>query len=116
MLYPTSSMVIANDILSAIGTIEIIPVDGPMILFVWGPTRVLPVRLTSLSITEEAYDTLLNPIRAKVELSLTVLSYQDLSLLDPARALFMMHHMTKEVLATVNAFNKLPSTGVSLKL
>ena len=45
----------------------------------------LPVRLTSYSITEDAYDQLLNPIRAKVELSLTVLSYQDLSLLSPAR-------------------------------
>jgi hypothetical protein len=116
MLYPKSSMVVANDVLSAIGTIEVIPIDGPMILFVWGATRVLPVRLTGLSITEEAYDPLLNPIRAKVDLALAVLSYQDLSLLDPARALFMAHHMTKELLANANPFSKLSSLGASLKL
>ena len=116
MLYPTVASVVANDILSVIGTIEIIPVDGPMILFVWGPARVLPVRLTSFSITEEAYDTLLNPQRAKVELSLTVLSYQDLSLLSPARALFMAHHISKQVLAASNIFNNIGNIGTSLNL
>jgi hypothetical protein len=116
MLYPRAPLVVANDILSAFGTIEIIPLDGPMILFVWGPARVLPVRLSSLSITEEAYDPLLNPIRAKVDLSLNVLSYHDLSLLDPARALFLTHHIGKEVLAAANAFGTLANVGVSLKL
>jgi hypothetical protein len=116
MLYPRVASVIANDILSAIGTIEVIPLDGPMILFVWGPARVLPVRLTSFSITEEAYDTLLNPLRAKVELSLTVLSYSDLSLLSPARALFMAHHIAKEVMATSNVFNNIGNIGTSLNL
>jgi hypothetical protein len=114
MLYPKSAVVIANDVLSAIGTIEIIPAEGPMILFVWGPARVLPVRLTSFSITEEAYDPMLNPTRAKVELSLTVLSYDDVSLLSPARALFLAHHIAKEVMATSNVFNSAANTGVSL--
>jgi len=116
MLYPKSSMVVANDVLSAIGTIEVIPIDGPVILFVWGATRVLPVRLASLSITEEAYDTLLNPVRAKIELSLNVLSYQDLSLLDPARAMFLAHHAGKEILAAQNVFNKLSSAAAVLKV
>jgi hypothetical protein len=116
MLYPKVVSVIANDILSLIGTVEIIPLDGPMILFVWGPARVLPVRLTSFSITEEAYDTLLNPIRAKVELSLTVLSYHDLSLLSPARALFLAHHIAKETMAVTNIFNSASNIGTSLKL
>lgn len=115
MLYPTSASVIANDILSAIGTIEVVPVNGPMILFVWGPTRVLPVRLTSFSITEEAYDPFLNPIRAKVELSLAVLSYHDLSLLSQGRSLFLAHHIAKEVMATTNLFKDVSNTGVSLK-
>ncbi len=114
MLYPSSASVIVNDVLSLVGTIEVIPLDGPMTLFVWGPTRVLPVRLTSFSITEEAYDPLLNPIRAKVELSLTVLSYQDLSPLSPGYALFLTHHITKEALAKLNLFNNAGSTGVSL--
>ena len=116
MLYPKSALVIANAILSAVGTVEIIPAEGPMILFVWGPTRVLPVRLTSLSITEEAYDTLLNPTRAKVDLSLTVLSYNDLKLTSPGQALFMVHQITKEALATTNVFNSIQNVGVALRL
>lgn len=116
MLYPKSGTVIANDVLSALGTIEIIPAEAPMVLFVWGPARVLPVRLTSFSITEEAYDQRLNPIRAKVELSLTVLSYHDLSLLSPGHAVFLTHHIIKEVMAVTNVFNSAANIGVSLKL
>lgn len=116
MLYPKAASVFINDALAVVGTIEVIPIDGPMILFVWGPTRVLPVRLTSFSITEEAYDTLLNPIRAKVELSLAVLSYHDLSLLSPARALFLAHHIAKEIMATTNVFNSIANVGSGFKL
>ena len=52
---------------------------APLTLFVWGPQRVLPVRLTELSVTEEAFDPQLNPIRAKVSLGLRVLTYNDLA-------------------------------------
>ncbi|MFZ2359494.1 MAG: hypothetical protein WA040_09115 [Anaerolineae bacterium] len=116
MLYPKAASVFINDALAVVGTIEVIPIDGPMILFVWGPTRVLPVRLTSFSITEEAYDPVLNPIRAKVELSLAVLSYHDLSLLSPARALFLAHHVAKEIMATTNVFNSIANVGSGFKL
>ena len=116
ILYPKSAVVIANTILSLIGTVEVIPVEAPMTLFVWGPQRVLPVRLTSLSITEEAHDPLLNPIRAKVELSLTVLSYQDLSVTSPGEALFLVHHIAKEIMATTNLFNSAQNIGAALKL
>lgn len=116
MLYPKAASVFINDALAVVGTIEVIPIDGPMILFVWGPTRVLPVRLTSFSITEEAYDPVLNPIRAKVELSLAVLSYHDLSLLSPARALFLAHHIAKEIMATTNVFNNSANAGSGFKL
>jgi hypothetical protein len=116
MLYPKVASVILNDVLSLVGTIEVMPVEAPMILFVWGPTCVLPVRLTSFSIAEEAYDQLLNPIRAKVDLSLTVLSYHDLDQLSPGRALFLAHHITKEVMATLNIFNSVANVGSGLKL
>ncbi len=116
LLYPKSATVIANTVLSLIGTIEVIPVEAPMTLFVWGPQRILPVRLTSLSITEEAHDPLLNPIRAKVELSLTVLSYQDLSVTSPGYALFLAHHIIKEMMATTNIFNSVQNIGAGLKL
>lgn len=116
MLYPKSALVIANNILAAFGTIEVLPATGPMILFVWGPTRVLPVRLTGLTITEEAYDTRLNPTRAKVELSLSVSSYSDLKIASPGNALFMVHQIAKEVLATTNTFTNIQNVGVTLKL
>ncbi|MCX2864886.1 hypothetical protein OOZ63_23940 [Paucibacter sp. PLA-PC-4] len=116
MLYPKSALVIANTVLAAVGTVEILPTEGPMVLFVWGPTRVLPVRVTSMSITEEAYDTLLNPTRAKVELSLAVLGYNDLKLTSPGNALFFVHQVTKEVLATTNLFNSVQNIGTGLKL
>ena len=105
MLYPKMASVVLNGVLSLAGTIEILPVEAPTILFVWGPARVLPVKLTSFSITEEAFDPLLNPILAKVELSLTVLTYQDLSVLHPGSALFMAHQIVKEVLGTSNVVN-----------
>lgn len=116
MLYPKSYQVIKNMAESAVGMVEILPATGPMILFVWGPTRVLPVRLTSLSIAEEAYDNLLNPIRAKVEIGLTVLSYNDLKFGSVGHALFLVHHVAKEVMATANVFNSAASLGGALKL
>jgi hypothetical protein len=115
MLYPSSGLVIANTVMSALGTIEVLPAEGPMVLFVWGPTRVVPVQVTGLSITEEAYDTLLNPMRAKVDLTLMVLSYNDLQTTSLGRALFLVHQVTKEALAASNAFNNAQSTGVALK-
>ena len=116
MVYPKSAIVIANTALSLVGTIEVIPVEAPMTLFVWGPQRVLPVRVTSFSITEEAHDQLLNPIRAKVELSLAVLSYQDLPLLSVGRVLFLAHHIVKEVMAATNSFSNVQNVGEGLKL
>jgi hypothetical protein len=116
LLYPKSLGVIANIALAQVGNIEIIPPEAPLTLFVWGPTRVLPVRVTSFSITEEAYDTLLNPTRAKVDLSLHVLSYVDLKLTNPGHTLFMAHQIAKEVMASTNAVNSALNVGASFKL
>jgi hypothetical protein len=116
MLYPKSAVVIANTALSLVGTIEVIPAEAPMTLFVWGPQRVLPVRITSFSITEEAHDQLLNPIRAKVDLSLAVLSYRDLPMLSAGRVLFLAHHIVKEVMAATNLFSNIQNAAEGLKL
>jgi hypothetical protein len=115
MLYPKSARVIANEALARLGIIEVIPPEAPLTVLVWGPKRVVPVRVTDVSITEEAFDPALNPIRAKVGLGLTVLSYQDLGLLSPGGALFMAHQVAKEVMATLNGIGTLTgATGVSL--
>jgi hypothetical protein len=114
LLYPKSIKVIADAILAQAGNIEIIPPEAPLTLFVWGTRRVLPVRLTSLSITEEAHDTMLNPIRAKADLSLYVLSYADLKPSHTGYGLFLAHQIDKERMAIKNVFNSLQQTGVSL--
>lgn len=116
MLYPKSIAVIAHTALALAGSIEIMQSDGPFVLFVWGPQRVLPVRLTSFSITEEAYDPLLNPIRAKVELSLNVLSYYDFSALQPGYWMFLAHQVAKEVMATLNVANSAQNIATGLRL
>lgn len=99
LIYPESRHVQLNNTLLALGTIEVMPAQGPYLLFVWGPKRVLPVRLTEFSVTEEFHDPDLNPIRAKVSLGLRVLSYNDLPRDHPGYALFMEHQVNKEGLA-----------------
>lgn len=116
LLYPKSSLVIANSALSNAGLLEIIPPEAPLTLFIWGPQRVLPVRLQSFSITEEAFDGLLNPVRAKVDLSLLVLSYHDLKVTHPGYSLFLVHQVAKEILATTNVLNSVQNIGAGLKL
>jgi len=113
LLYPKSSLVLANDALLAAGTIEVIPPTAPFTLFVWGPKRVLPVRLTDFSVTEEAYDANLNPIRAKVSLGLRVLSYNDLPRSHPGYSLFLSHQVVKEAMATVGSANGLSAVAGS---
>ncbi len=99
LVYPSSSTVIANSALLAAGAMEVVPPQGPLIVFVWGPKRVLPVQITEFSITEEAYDTTLNPTRAKVGLGLRVLTYDDLPSSHQGHALFLAHQVVKETLA-----------------
>jgi contractile injection system tube protein len=101
LLYPKSSLIIANEVLARVGVIEVIPPEAPLTLFIWGIKRVVPVRLTTFTITEEAFDPDLNPIRAKVSLSVRVLNYQDLGLLSAGGAIFMAHQVIKEVMATI---------------
>lgn len=100
LVYPSSALLIANEILSLIGTIEILPMSSNLTLFVWGPNRVTPVRLTGIEITEDAFDPRLNPIRAKVSLSMRVLNVNDVGFLTPAGALYMAYQINKESLAS----------------
>jgi hypothetical protein len=117
LAYPPSAIVIANTVLLAAGTIEIIPPDAPLTLFIWGAKRILPVRITDFSITEEAHDQALNPIRAKVGLGLRVLSYNDLSITDPGYYIFMAHQIVKETLGNAGVTSDLTAVlGSNVKL
>ncbi len=117
LIYPKSALVIANTVLLAAGTIEVIPPESTLTLFIWGPRRVLPVRLTQFSITEEAHDINLNPIRAKVSLGLRVLSYNDLPITHPGYALFLAHQVVKEAMAVVGSVSNLGAVaGANINL
>lgn len=103
ILYPKTRHVIANAALAVAGTLEVVPPETPLTLFVWGLKRVVPVRLDSFSIEEEAYDVNLNPIRAKVSLTMRVLTYNDLPQTNIGYNLFLAHQVTKEVMATIGS-------------
>jgi hypothetical protein len=99
LLYPTSGQLQSNDALQSSGTLEITPAETPLALFVWSKERVVPVRLTDFSVTEEAFDPKLNPLRAKVSFSLRVLSVDDLGFAHKGGALYMVYQQNKERLA-----------------
>lgn len=114
LIYPTSGQLSANDGLARSGTLEIAPMETPLALFVWSKTRILPVRVTELSITEEAFDPQLNPIRAKVSLGLRVLSVDDVGFGHKGGNLFMNYLQKKEALANLagGGINALGITGI----
>ena len=102
LVYPSSAVLIANEVLSYLGTIEILPMESALTLFVWSKTRITPVRITELNITEEAFDPQLNPIRAKVSLGMRVLNVNDVGFLTPAGALYMVYQVEKEVMSLLS--------------
>jgi hypothetical protein len=112
IVYPTSAQLLASNALAQSGTLEIAPMEAPLTLFVWSARRVVPVRITDFSITEEAFDANLNPIRAKVSLGLRVLSIDDLGFDDKGGNLFMVYQQQKERLASLNQGGTLGGLGI----
>ncbi|MEO8659570.1 MAG: hypothetical protein ABI693_13950 [Bryobacteraceae bacterium] len=115
IVYPTSSTLFANNAQASSGSLEIAPAQGPLTVFIFGPKRILPVRFTELSITEEAFDVNLNPTRAKVSLGMRVLTVDDLGFDAKGGGLFMAYLQAKEQLAekaTPGSFSSLGITGI----
>jgi hypothetical protein len=100
LVHPRADDLQANDALAATGVLEILPLETPLTLFVWSRQRVVPVRVTDLTVTEEAFDVALNPIRARVSLGLRVLSVDDLGFRHRGGTLFMGYLRAKEELAS----------------
>jgi hypothetical protein len=113
LVYPKSALVIGNEVLAGLGVIEVIPPEAPLTLFVWGPKRVLPVRITDFTINEQAFDPALNPILATVTLGLRVMTYQDLGLPSVGGALSLVNQIAKETLATSAGVGTLAATGAA---
>src|ERR1700732_1196397 len=102
IVYPSSTTLQNNFNLSQAGTLEIMPMMAPLTLFVWSANRIVPVRITDFSITEEAFDPTLNPIRAKVSLGMRVLSIDDLGFDEKGGNLFMVYQQQKERLSALS--------------
>ena len=112
IIYPPSSQLLANNTLAQSGTLEIAPMFAPLTLFIWSQNRIVPVRLTDLSVTEEAFDPALNPIRARVSLGMRVLSVDDLLFASKGGSLFMIYQQQKERLAALSPAGQLGSLGI----
>jgi hypothetical protein len=113
LVYPTSGRLQSNNDLAAVGTLEIAPMESPLTLFIWSKNRILPVRITDFSVTEEAFDPALNPIRAKVSLGMRVLSVDDLGFSHRGGNLFMTYLRNKEQLALRSKSGGLSGLGIT---
>lgn len=112
IVYPTSAQLLNNNSMAQSGTLEIAPMEAPLTLFVWSRNRVVPVRITDFSITEEAFDPNLNPVRARVSLGMRVLSVDDLGFDDKGGNLFMVYQQQKERLASLSQAGTFRALGI----
>ncbi len=113
IVYPESSQLISKNAMASSGTLEIIPTESSLVLFIWSKNRVVPVQLTDLSITEEAFDVNLNPIRDKVSLSFKVLSVRELGFDHKGGSLYLAYQKQKEQLASGFVPGNLKSLGIN---
>jgi hypothetical protein len=113
IIYPTSRQLAAAEANARAGTLEIAPMDAPLVLFVWSKSRVVPVRITEFSITEEMFDSSLNPIRAKVSLGFRVLSIDDLPYSSSGGSIYLAYQQQKERLAQQAAGGTLAKLGIT---
>ena len=112
IVYPTSATLQANNSAASSGTLEIVAAEAALTVFVFGPKRIAPVRITEFSITEEAFDTALNPIRAKLSLGMRVLSIDDIGFDVKGGSLFMTYLQAKEQLAAQNTAVVFSALGI----
>lgn len=99
LIHPRTLDVIERSRLLDVGTIEVTPPQGPFTLLILGPKRILPVRITGFEVGEDGHDPTLNPLRAKVSLTLRVLGYDDLPRDHPGYHLFLAHQSAQEGMA-----------------
>lgn len=111
LAYPSTQQVDQSQSMLNQGDIEVLPLIAPRTIFVWGPKRVLPVRLTQFTIQEQFFSNNLNPIRATVTLELRVLSYSDVAQNNPDYHLFMVYQQGLEQMAALAPSSG--NTGVS---
>ncbi|GAA3636072.1 hypothetical protein ACG5V6_09450 [Streptomyces chitinivorans] len=113
LVQPTTAQLREATRLSKKGAIEISPIEMPLTLFTWGSKRVMPVRLTELSVNESAFDVNLNPIRASLSIGMKVLTVSDLPAGHRGAELYLAHLAQKERLAGTARAGTLGALGLT---
>lgn len=118
LLYPVGDSLIGSLIPSVFGSGNAVPRGSvPIVLFVWGPGRILPVRLTKFSVDEQAFSPILYPTRASVTVGLQVLTYQTFEKLGRKKTIseelavvaYKFTRGQREILARANLANSVES-------
>lgn len=99
LLTPSTSDLLSTQAMLATGVMEIAPLATPNLFFVWGQARVLPVKVTQFSVTEELFDAHLNPIRATIALTMRVLNCNDVSAINQAYQQYIVYQQKMEQIA-----------------
>lgn len=113
LVNPSVDELLAVAALTANGALEILPPEAPLVLFIWSKNRIVPVRVSDFSLTEEAFDPALNPIRAKVSLGLRVMSTEDLGFTHKGGTIFISYLRAREALAAKAGSATLTALGIS---
>jgi hypothetical protein len=98
LMYPSTTTARDLEEMAARGEVQVASAELPLVLLVWGRSRVVPVKLTGFSVAEELFDARLNPIRARVELALQVLTYVEFPADSIGRDAFIAYQQRKEEL------------------
>jgi hypothetical protein len=118
LLYPGDQSAVGAALSGLFGSGDVAQRSSvPVLLFVWGPGRILPVRITSYKVQEQAFSPTLYPLRATVTLGLTVVTAEAFEKADKklsaseeiAVAAYKFTMGQRDVLARANLANSVES-------
>jgi hypothetical protein len=112
LVTPTAAELVATDALFDSGALEIAPIQAPLVVLVWGVKRVVPVMVSSLTFSEEAFDPSLQPIRVKASIECKVLTSSDLPLQHVGGTLYIAYRQAVEQLAAMVTSSDLRPLGL----
>jgi hypothetical protein len=116
LIYPSVRQLTDTNSLAAQGILEVVPIEAAFTLFVWSAQRIMPVRITDFSVTEEAFDPALNPIRARISLGMRVLSVMDLGFSSGSGgSMYLSYQSTKETLAKQFTYGSASALGAKFR-
>jgi hypothetical protein len=101
MIAPSQILLLARAVAQKLGILDALPSSPNLTLLFLGPARIMPVRIESLDVTEEAFDAILNPIRAKVDVNLTVLGPDDVKSPSVEYVFAVNYAVVKEALSLI---------------